>query len=148
VRTLVEAYENTTFRIECPEGGVSLRPRSHSSALDQILAKNKWQYAAVITAFNPKSIEKTREQNELANRRLERKIISDGYIFFPGAGAGDDLNWLPEDSYLILDIALKQALEIAEEFGQYAIAFHTLGQKTAIELTAIGSGSLQNPSKK
>ena len=141
MKALFEAYENTTFRIELPGGEVSLRPRSQCSALDEFLAENRWQHAAVITAFNPKSIEKTREQNELANGRLEKKIARGGHSFVPGAGVGDDPDWSEEDSYLIFDIDLEQALEIAEEFGQYAIAFHTLEQETVIELTAIGRRS-------
>ena len=143
MRALIEAYESTTFRIELPDGEVALRPRSLCHELDQFLTKNGWQYAAVITAFNPKSIETTREQNDLANREMELRIVSGGYSFFPGAGAGDDPDWQPEDSFLICGIALKPALEIAEEFGQYAIAFHALGQETVIELTRIGSGPSQ-----
>lgn len=137
MRSLIEAYGNTTFRIETPDGRVSLRPNLPCLELDQLLSKNQWEHAAVITAFNPRSIEMSKEENELANLKLEKSIVKDDYPFFPGVGQGDDPNWQPEDSFLICDITLKLALEIAEEFGQYAIAFHTQGQETSIELTEV-----------
>tara|TARA_B100000315_G_C14281488_1_gene453249 strand:- start:55 stop:513 length:459 start_codon:yes stop_codon:yes gene_type:complete len=144
MRSLIEAYRNTTFRIELPEGEVSLRPDSPCRELNRFLAKNRWDHAAVITAFNPGSIERTREENDRANHELEMRISDDGHRFFRGVGEGNDADWHPEDSYLVCGIALKPALKLAEAFGQYAIAFHTLGQETSIELTEIANSFLSH----
>jgi hypothetical protein len=136
-KSLIAAYNNTTFRIGLPDEEVLLHPLSQCPNLDRFLAKNRWGYAAVITAFNPKSVERSKEQNDRANHLLEKRILSDGYQYFFGAGEGDDPDWPPEDSFLICGIDMKSALKLAEEFGQYAIAFHTKGRETTIELTEI-----------
>jgi len=62
----------------------------------------------------------------------------DGHLLFPGVGQGDDSIWQPEDSFLVCGITLEAALELAGEFGQYAIAFHTLGLESVIEFVEIG----------
>lgn len=141
MKSLIDAYRNTTFSFELPDGKVSLRHNSLCDELDKFLVKNGWEYAAVITAFNPGSVEKTREENNHANQKLEGKILNNGNQFFHGIGQGDDTDWHPEDSFLVFGITLKAALKLAEKFGQNAIAFHTLEQKTAIQLTKIGKGS-------
>jgi hypothetical protein len=137
MRSLVEAYRKTTFLIKLPDGEVFLRHNSSCHELDQLLAQNRWDYAAVITAFNPGSIERTREENNHANQELEMKILNDGFQIFPGAGQDDDGDWPAEESFLVCGITLNAALKLAEEFGQNAIAFHTIGQETTIELTEI-----------
>jgi ADP-ribosylglycohydrolase len=134
---MIEAYNSTTFRITMSDLEVRLRPQNHCRELDQYLAKNGWDSAAVITAFNPKSVEKSQEENRRANHGLEKQILNDGYKYFFGAGEGDDPNWLPEDSFLVCGIALEPALKLAEEFGQFAIAFHVKGRETKIEFTGI-----------
>ena len=134
---MIEAYNSTTFRIRLPDMEVCLRPQGHCHELDQFLAKNGWDSAAVITAFNPRSVEKSQEENRRANHSLEERILSGDYRLFSGAGEGDDPNWEPEDSFLICGINLEMALTLAEEFGQFAIAFHITGRKTTIDFTGI-----------
>ena len=124
--------------MQLPVGEVSLRHNSLCKELDQFLAQNQWDHTAVITAFNPGSIDRAREENNNANQKLEWSILQEGFQYHPGMGLGDDADWPPEDSFLICGIPLEAALKLAEKFGQYAIVFHTLGQKTVIELTEIG----------
>jgi ADP-ribosylglycohydrolase len=134
---MIEAYNSTTFRIRLPDMEVCLCPQSYCHELDRFLAKNKWDSAAVITAFNPRSVEKSQEANNRANQQLEERILSEDYQLFYGAGEGDDPNWEPEDSFLVCGIDLETGLKLAGEFGQFAIAFHITGRKTTIEITGI-----------
>jgi hypothetical protein len=134
---MIEAYNSTIFRIKLPDKEVCLRPQGHCYELDQFLAKNKWDSAAVITAFNPRSIKKSQGANNRANQQLEERILSEDYQLFCGAGEGDDPNWEPEDSFLVCGIDLETGLKLAGEFGQFVIAFHITRRKTTIEITGI-----------
>jgi ADP-ribosylglycohydrolase len=48
MKSLIEAYNRTTFRFKLPDGEVLLYPQSHCRELDRFLAMNEWDYAAVI----------------------------------------------------------------------------------------------------
>jgi hypothetical protein len=137
MQSLVEAYNNTSYRIELPDNVVTLRPGDHCSALDQFLAAGGRTSAAVITAFNPRSAVASHEENITANASLLAAARDRGYEVHFGAGVGDDPKWEPEDSFLLCGIALPEALALAVQFEQNAIAFHEVDLKTAIELTDI-----------
>jgi hypothetical protein len=137
MKSLVEAYNNTSYRIDLPAEVITLRPGNRCPALDNFLAARGWNSAAVITAFNPRSAVTSHEENVAANASLLAAARDRGYEVHFGAGVGDDPKWEPEDSFLICGIALQEALALAVQFEQNAVAFHKVNLKTAIELTEI-----------
>jgi|APSaa5957512535_1039671.scaffolds.fasta_scaffold49282_3 hypothetical protein len=137
LQSLVEAYNNTSYRVELPNEVVTLRPGNHCPALNSFLATGGWNSAAVITAFNPRSTVTSHEENVAANASLLAAAQDRGYEVHFGAGVGDDPKWGPEESFLLCGIALPEALALAVQFEQNAIAFHAVNLKTGIELTEI-----------
>jgi hypothetical protein len=137
MQSLVEAYHNTSYRVELPNEVVFLRSGKHCPALDQFLIAGGWSSAAVITAFNPRSAVTSHEENMAANGALLAAARDRGYEVHFGSGVGDDPAWEPEDSYLLCGIDLPAALALAVQFKQNAIAFHEVNSKTVIELTDI-----------
>jgi hypothetical protein len=60
---------------------------------------------------------------EAVDRAIDGVIDAErrGYTAFPGEGIGDDGQWPPERSLLILGIARDDARRLGREFGQLAI---------------------------
>ena len=137
MQSIVEAYNNTSYRIAIPNEVMTLRPSDHSPSLDQFLTAGGWGSAAVITASNPRSIVLSHEDNVTANAVLRTVASEAGYRMYSAVGVGDDPKWEREDSFLLCGIALQEALVIAVRFEQNAIAYHEINAKTAIDLTDI-----------
>jgi hypothetical protein len=137
MQSLVEAYNNTSYRIDLPTEVITLRPGNRCPALDNFLAAGSWSSAAVITAFNPRSAVTSHEENVAANASLLAAAQGRGYKMHLGAGVGDDPKWEPEESFLLCGISLSEALALAVQFEQNAIAFHEVSLKTVIELSDI-----------
>jgi hypothetical protein len=101
------------------------------------LVAGGWSSAAVITAFNPRSAVTSSGENITANALLLAAARGFGYEVHFGTGVGDDPKWEPEESFFLCGIALPEALALAVQFEQNAIAFHEVNLKTAIEITEI-----------
>src|SRR5262245_46336962 len=120
---LFAAYRNTSFFADTSGGRLCLRVGRASPELDELLAACDVRTWAYVTAFNPGSIPLSHEENEQRNQRLAREVESRGYTAFPGEGIGDDGQWPPERSLLILGIIRDDAIDLGREFGQRAIVF-------------------------
>ena len=118
---LFEVYRRTTFSAETPLGPVHLRVDQRNEILFQLLLRDAAISWAYVTAFNPGSQPLANEENLQRQRQLEDLLRRDGLVFFSGAGVGDDKQWPPEASVLILGISQSRAIELAREFGQNAI---------------------------
>ena len=117
----VAAYRNTTYSADTPLGPIHLRVQQPNEPLVQLLARYGASNWAYVTAFNPGSQPVAKEENLRRQRQLEDLLRREGLAFFSGAGAGDDHQWPPEASVLVLGISQSRAFELAREFGQNAI---------------------------
>ena len=75
-----------------------------------------WAY---ITAFNPFSKILTKADNMKRHEELKVKITN--YKFFEGEGVGEDKEWEPELSLLIIGIPINESIEIGKVYEQNAI---------------------------
>jgi hypothetical protein len=55
-------------------------------------------------------------------------VQANGFQFFLGWGVGEEGNWPPEESILIVGIDRKSAVEIASRHGQLAVVFARYGE--------------------
>lgn len=118
---LISAYNKTKFHVFIPAIVIEIGKRNED--LDSLLQnENVWAY---ITAYNPKSKVLSEQENNLRHEHLRNKILS--YKFFEGEGVGEDPNWKPEKSFLILGISKEDAISIGEEFEQNAIVIGIKG---------------------
>jgi hypothetical protein len=76
--------------------------------------------ASVLTAYNPYSEVKTKQENELAQMQLRQRLQEMGIATLDAIGRDAKEQWEPEPSVLALDLTLKEAETIADEFGQNA----------------------------
>ena len=135
-KQLLEAYQQTTYRILDPE--FNIRVGELHPSLDQYLEKSEHSTWAFITAWNPKSQELTISENRDRNRSLVAQLKSQEFSAYKALGVPDKGDWIPEDSIFIPGISRKQAIKLGEKFYQNAIVFGEIGKSA--ELLVLSSG--------
>jgi hypothetical protein len=120
---LFAAYRNTSFYADTLRGRLCLRVGRASPEIDALLAAYGVRTWAYVTGVNPGSILLTPDENEERHQRLELEVRRRGYTSFPGEGIGDDDQWPPERSLLILGIGRDEAIRLGREFGQRAVVY-------------------------
>jgi hypothetical protein len=126
--TLLEAYRRTAFIAETPEGRLSLRVGQGCAELDTLLAAHDVGTWAYVTAFNPGSVRLTLQENSERQRQLEHTVADLGFSSYPGEGIGDDGQWAPEPSLLVLGIDRNDARLLGRQYGQLAVIYGELNR--------------------
>lgn len=125
-RRLILAYLNTTYLVLRPP--FVLRIGARNPVFDDWLQAQKAQRYAFLTAWNPRSIPLSLNENRQRNASLSDMLHHAGLRLFPASGAGDGGDWPAEDSFLILDISPELSVELGRRFEQNALVF---GQRHA-----------------
>ena len=76
---------------------------------------------SIITAYNPQNTILSRAQNQERNQQLYSSLYSKGYEILEARGC---LERHCEAGYLIYDISISEALELALMYDQYAIFYN------------------------
>ena len=118
---LFEAFRNTRFRAETPDGSLCIRVGEVCPELDSLLVDTGHESWVYLTAYNPKGKPASNEENSRSQDRLERELRENGLTFFQGAGTADIGDWRPEPSFLVLGISEKHAANLCERYGQAAV---------------------------
>jgi len=119
---LVSAFERTRY-IVYYDTPFTLRIGVHSAELKNLHTLHYSGCSAFITAYNPKSVELTPEQNEERQRALKQELDSLGYLYYEGLGQPEDAGWQGEASLLVLNIPEAVAVRLREDYGQWAIVY-------------------------
>lgn len=114
---LIQAYKETDFNVYEPK--FTIKVGQVNQELDRLLKMNNCITWAYITAWNPYSELTDDRTNEEKNNQMRNDLT--GYILFHGEGVGSDQSWQPEKSFLILGIALDEAILIGKKYRQNAI---------------------------
>jgi hypothetical protein len=114
---LINAYKNTDYKVYQPD--LVLKIGVKNQELDHLLSSLKATTWAYITAFNPYSKTLSKAENLKRHEKLKTKISN--YQFYEGEGIGEDKNWEPEISLLIIGIPHQEAMDIGKFFEQNAI---------------------------
>ena len=123
----MRAYRQTSFFADTPRGYLRLRIDERNPELDAVLAAEGAQSWAYVTACNPGSVALSKSENVQRQQMLEQAVREAGFVFFRGEGVGDDGQWSPEPSLLILGITRAQAVDLGRRFGQRAIVYGEAG---------------------
>jgi hypothetical protein len=134
---LEEAFLSTSYWVEEVKRPFKIRVGKSNPQLESLLTKYGVTSWAYITAFNPRSIPLTCEENERRHVELLNTTQSLGCRTLSGHGVGDDGVWPPEKSLLILGIDRNRACELGRHFGQNAIIVGERG--TTPELLVINA---------
>ena len=129
---LLQAYLDTVWTIQGPDGGIEVRP-GHS-------APRALRPAGIVTAWNPASRQLPEGENRRADAGLRARIAAMGMEAWPtlalgtgGDGSWDEPGWcIPGPSARAMSIAL------GAEFGQNAIVWIDVDGGVAIVCTRDG----------
>lgn len=120
-----DAYAATTYRF----GGVGLRI-GRRAGVDRLLGRLRCRRAAVLTAWDPLSVERGAAANRAAQARLRRHLPRAR----PGCGVPDDPRKRGEAMLLAPGLTPRAAARLARRFRQNAIVLLRRGAAPALGL--------------
>ena len=131
---LLLAYEGSEYVVFEPR--LVLRIGEPNPALDGLLESRGVRTAAFVTASNPGSKPRTREENRAANDKLleSQRLLSRACL--EGEGRAPDGSWA-ERSFLVLGIPRGEAEALGRAHGQNAIVFCEKGRPPGLVVLAI-----------
>jgi hypothetical protein len=101
--------------------------------LDQLLQKQGLSTWAYITAWNPLSQMHLDLENHRRNTQLLKELT--GFLVLKGKGEGQNGDWPPEESFLVLGISRQEAEQLGRLHGQRAIVFGGIGKPAELVIT-------------
>lgn len=119
------AYENTAYQIYEPR--IPINCSETNPELDKFMklfGKKSWCF---ISAANPNSKIQSTRLNGWNNANLEFDLTTRGYTYVYSISVAIDSNWPPEESFVVFDMPLKEALILAKKYDQNAVLFGQLG---------------------
>lgn len=132
---LIEAYNATHYTVG---KDVVIRIGEPCPPLDEFLLNHRSDTAAYLTAWNPWSEMQSPEANAEANERLAKELNGLPVVVqvLNGIGIDPSGKWPGEESFLIIGIHFKQAMELAERYGQNAFIFYRRGSEAELIVTS------------
>lgn len=117
---LLPLYKDTDYYI--PDLQTSLSIGHQNQKMDAWLTANAANHAVFITAFNPNSEVLSPSVNQKRNLELANQF--DRLTFLKGIGIPGNTNWVPEESFLVMDLQEDLTLDLMKQFGQLAVVWH------------------------
>lgn len=118
---LIKAYLATDYCFKVNGKEICINIGKTNQELDDLLEKlnaNQWIF---ITAYNPMSEQYSDQENQKRQNNLIRDIENLKLKYFFGEGRGQDKDWSPEQSLLVIDIKNSDALALIKKYNQKAI---------------------------
>ncbi len=112
-------FQKTKYLVYCNNKIYNIQINKNNKWIDKCLTGKKgW---TLITAFNPLPKILSQEENIKRNKDLETLIKKAGLIYYNAKGIGNN-DWV-EDSFLILNISKRKAIELGNKYSQLAIIY-------------------------
>jgi len=114
------AYLGTTYAAQDGEKKYELRVgRAVPYGFDSLLEDKTSLHWAYITAWNPRSVQKSQEENEAAQDRLRAELQASGLSFLEGMSEPDDGS--PGEASLLVFVDRERAEALGRAYNQNAI---------------------------
>lgn len=126
-----EVYENTHYYIADPH--IDILCGDYNPTLDiymRKLGKRSWVF---ISAANPQSNIQSDQINGWANANLEIDLFNQNYAYTYAIGQDRSGEWPAEDSFVVFDISIDDALRLAKKYNQNAILMGHLNGKADLK---------------
>jgi len=125
---LESVYRAAVYRVHVEDREIEFKIGEECPQLDEYFHKNDIETAALITAFNPRSLLKSPEENQKAQQTLYDCLRKDNRQYLSGYGADTKGTWPPEESALILNLDFEQACQLANQFNQAGFCWLVKGK--------------------
>ena len=117
---LIRAYREAHYIVLDEGTEIRLKVGTVNLKMARLMSNKNAHTASVLTAYNPYSEVKTKQDNELAQMQLRQRLKEMGIATLDAIGRDAKEQWEPEPSVLALDLTLKEAETLADEYGQNA----------------------------
>lgn len=115
------AYQAAQYEFNADGRTYTLRVGEQNEAVPDFLKSHNATGAALITAYNPASLQLGQVHNTMANRALMSDLKDAKVQVFLGEGRDTAGLWPPEPSFLAVGIERSHAEALARKYGQYAM---------------------------
>ncbi len=133
---LLAAYCRTDYRVEVPNRIFSIRLGNVCRELDDLLAETGHTEWAIITAENPRSVQRNAAENADRQERLHQRISArEDWLVFSTVARCPRSEWPPERGCLVAGITEADALQLAREFDQHAILCGSAGASAMLRFS-------------
>ena len=105
--------------------------------VNAVLEKSQHHFAAILTAWNPRSCRTEMAENKKQNDALSQYLIKNNFVYYDALGKGQDSSWPAEESFFIIDISKEAADSLALEYEQNAYVWLQLNKPVELVFTAI-----------
>jgi hypothetical protein len=118
---LLDSYRNAHYELHLSTGPVVLKVEQPSAELGELLSAAGVSGAALLTAYNPGSVQRTFAQNDAAQQKLKLRLLREGYRLTPATAIDPAGQWPHEPGFLVLGISFADAMYVARDFQQLAL---------------------------
>lgn len=115
------AYRATTYRVFLPQGAVGLRIGLADASFVRWVREEGIASWAILTASNPESRCLPEDENAERQAALEIALLERGFEPYVGENIAADEAWPPEQTCLVPEISLAEAVAFGQKFKQNAI---------------------------
>ena len=115
------AYRRTHYQVLAPAGALLLRIDAPCPEMVVVHRQCNVSCSTVISAWNPRSLAQTAEQNAAAHEKLCLRMVACQLTHWPSWGRDMSGAWPAEKGLFVLGLALAAARQLGAEFGQNAL---------------------------
>jgi len=134
-------FRATRYRVLVSESEVfDLRIDQLHPQFDDWLRRRGSACWAIVSAHNPQACLLAADENALRHAALAAELQARGCAYLPAVNLADTGDWPPEEGFLLLDVSLAVATELAAAFVQAAIVFAQTGEPPRLVWLADGEG--------
>lgn len=127
--TLLAPFQATRYRVMASDSEVfDLRIDQLQPQFDDWLRRHGSLCWAIVSAHNPQARLLSADENALRHGALAAQSRAQGLSCLPTVSLADAGDWPPEEGFLLLDVSLTAASELAAAFLQAAIVFARTGE--------------------
>jgi hypothetical protein len=119
----IAAFTATDYRVVLGDVAVTMRVGERAAGIAAYLGARGYASAAFITAFNPSSTLRDREENLAAHRTLRNDLVASGMDPLEGIGVDPTGSWEPEPSWFAPGLGREDACRLGRRYGQDAIVW-------------------------
>jgi len=124
-----EAFKNTDYIVNINDKVITINIGKIQTELDNLIKPvEQW---AFITAYNPLPKILSDNENKSRNNQLKQDAENLGFQVYTGYGIAKDKSWR-EDSFLIVGIDKKAAIQLGAKYGQLAIVTGSINNKSEL----------------
>lgn len=128
---LVEAYENTHYKLLDPE--LIMKIGDHIPELDALLSQHDVSEMCVLTAWNPHSVIEDDEVNRKNQKRLVDELNRMENVYLWNGVNHDPVGEFPDEPGLwVLGLSRTPGCDLAGKWGQNAIVYYRMGGKAQL----------------